>query len=523
MANGKFKTSRFSDFSGGINLRNSADRINDNQFQELVNMSSEGNKLTIIKWFKFLKQLTWDNTIWKIQWMKLFSNYIICVFKANLYVYNLNTWVVSIQTSAVTSQTDRFQIVINKLTDIAIILINTNPSSTEDIKAYEFNITTLAFVNKTFTWLSDKNFKCGAFYEGKLLLWGNPSAPSVLYFSKTFWATSLANIYDFIAYNSASQVVGDGEAIAWFASNNTEFFIFKTNSIWKIVGSTDTWSSYAYQLRQETSTGIINPFCIVNVEKDIIYFDGTTFRRISYEQNIQALSDSAIGKDIESWILSLTQNQKDNAFMIYAYPYVKLYMRSNTSSVNDFSILYNVVDKGFSTQIGIDGNIGTNGIFNNQRVAYIGSQFDSSIFQDNESLSYNDGDISFKSRSKKVNFGDGVNYKQFLRMEFNWIITIWLQAYITIYVDGKEITTKQINSSPSSELAPTFGATVFGASPIGSNNNVDEGTTTNFETKIELYNSGREIEYVISGIGQWILELNGQTITYKHTLAYDIH
>lgn len=518
-----FKPARFSDFSGGINLRNSADRINDNQFQELINMSSEGNKLTIIKWFKFLKQLTWDNTIWKIQWMKLFSNYIICVFKANLYVYNLNTWVVSIQTSVVTSQTDRFQIVINKLTDIAIILINTNPSSTEDIKAYEFNITTLAFVNKTFTWLSDKNFKCGAFYEGKLLLWGNPSAPSVLYFSKTFWATSLANIYDFSAYNASSQVVWDGEAIAWFASNNTEFFIFKTNSIWKIVGSTDTWSSYAYQLRQETSTGIINPFCIVNVEKDIIYFDGTTFRRISYEQNIQALSDSAIGKDIESWILSLTQNQKDNAFMIYAYPYVKLYMRSNTSSVNDFSILYNVVDKGFSTQIGIDGNIGTNGIFNNQRVAYIGSQFDSSIFQDNESLSYNDGDISFKSRSKKVNFGDGVNYKQFLRMEFNWIITIWLQAYITIYVDGKEITTKQINSSPSSELAPTFGATVFGASPIGSNNNVDEGTTTNFETKIELYNSGREIEYVISGIGQWILELNGQTITYKHTLAYDIH
>ena len=523
MANGKFRTSRFSDFSGGINLRNSADRINDNQFQELINMSSEGNKLIVIKWFKFLKQLTGDSTVGKVQWMELFSNYLICVYKANLYIYNLSTWVVTIQTSAVTSQTDRFQIVINKLTDISIVLINTNPSTTEDIRAYEFNISTLAFVNKTFSWLSNKNFKCGAFYEGKLMLGGNPSAPSVLYFSKTFWATSLANIYDFSAYNSASQVVGDGEAIVSFASNNTEFFIFKTNSIWKIVGSTDTWSSYAYQLRQETSTWIINPFCIVNVEKDIIYFDGTTFRRISYEQNIQALSDSAIGKDIEPWIKSLSQNQRDNAFMVYAYPYVKLILRSNTSQVNDFWILYNVVDKGFSTQIGIDGSIWANGIFNNQRVAYIGSQFDSSIFQDNESLSYNDGDISFKSRSKKVNFGDGVNYKQFLRMEFNWIITIWLQAYITIYVDGKEITTKQIDSSPSSELAPTFGATVFGASPIGSNNNVDEGTTTSFETKIELYNSGREIEYIISGNGQWILELNGQTITYKHTLAYDIH
>ncbi len=519
----KFKTSRFSDFSWGINLRNSADRINDNQFQELMNMSSEGNKLIIIKWFKFLKQLTWDWTIWSVQWMKLFSNYLLCIFKGNLYVYNLSTWLVSIQTAAVTSQTDRFQIVINKLTDISIVLINTNPNTTEDIKAYEFNITTFVFVAKTFTWLANKNFKCGSFYEGKLMLGGNPTSPSVLYFSKTFWATSLANIYDFSAYNSASQVVGDGEAIVSFASNNTEFFIFKTNSIWKVVGSTDTWSSYAYQLRQETSTGIINPFCIVNVEKDIIYFDGTTVRRISYEQNIQALSDSAIGKDIENWIKALSQNQKDNAFMIYAYPYVKLYMRSNTSSVNDFAILYNIVDKWFSTQTWLDGSIWANGIYNNIRVAYVWSQFDSSILEDNEWLSYNDWDMNFRARSKKVNFWDWVNYKQFLRMEFNGIITIWLSASITIYIDGKEIITRIINSSASSELAPTMGATVFGATPMGSNNNTSEWSTTQFETKIELYNSWREIEYIINGIWQGILELNWQTITYKHTLAYDIH
>lgn len=518
-----FKPARFSDFSWGINLRNSADRIDDNQFQELVNMSSEGNKLVIVKWFKFLKQLTWDNTTWKIQWMKLFSNYLICVFKANLYVYNLNTWVVTIQTSAVTSQTDRFQIVINKLADIAIILINTNPSTTEDIKAYEFNITTLAFVSKTFSWLSDKNFKCGAFYEGKLLIWGNPSAPSVLYFSKTFWATSLANIYDFSAYNASSQVVGDGEAIVSFASNNTEFFILKTNSIWKIVQSVDTWSSYAYQLRQETSTWIVNPFCIVNVEKDIIYFDGTTIRRISYEANIQALSDSAIGKDIENWIKALTQSQRDNAFMVYAYPYVKLYMKSNTSSVNDFAILYNIVDKGFSTQTWIEWNIWTNWIYNNVRVAYVGSQFDSTIIEDNKELTYSWWDIGFSSRSKRINFWDWVNYKLYNRIEFNWIITINLNASITIYVDWKEIITKPINSSPSSNLSPTIGATPFGSTPMGSNNNTNESTTTNFETKIELYNSWREIEYVISWSGQWILELNWLAIDYKHTKAYEWH
>lgn len=520
-----FKPARFSDFSWGINLRNSADRIDDNQFQELINMSSEWNKLVVIKWFKFIKQLTWDWTTGKIQWIKLFSNYLVCVFKANLYIYNLNTWVVSIQTSAVTSQTDRFQIVINKLVDLAIIIINTNPLTTEDIKAYEFNVSTLAFTNKTFTWLANKNFKCGAFYEGKLLLWGNPSAPSVLYFGKAFSATSLALIYDFSAYDSGSQVVWDGEAIVSFASNNTEFFILKTNSIWKISEAKDdkTTPAYTYILRQETSTWIINPFCIVNVEKDIIYFDGTTIRRISYEANIQALSDSAVAKDIESGIQSLSQVQDDNAFMIYSYPYVKLYLKSNTSSVNDTCVLYNVVDKSFSTQIGIDWNIWTNWIYKNKRVAYVGSLFDSSIFQDNSSLSYNDGDILFKAKSKKFNLWDWVNYKQFYRMEFNGVITIWLVASITIYIDGKEIITKVIDSTPNILLNPTTWAATFWVTTFGSNSNNEETTTTNFETKIELYNSWRVIEYAINWNGQGILELNWQTITSKHILAYDPH
>jgi len=220
-----FRPQRFSDFSWGINLRDSADRINDNQFIELVNLSSEWNKLQKIKGYALLKTLaSWTN---RVQWVKLFSNYLIAVANASLHVYNLTTWVLTTQATAVTSTTDKFQIIVQKLADLAIVLVNTNPATTEDIKAYEFNTWTLAFTNKAFTWLSDKNFKCAAFYEGKLLLWGNPAASSVLYYSKTFSATSLANLYDFSAYNSWSQPVGDGERIVGFASNNTEFFILR--------------------------------------------------------------------------------------------------------------------------------------------------------------------------------------------------------------------------------------------------------------------------------------------------------
>ena len=52
MATKNTNTVRVQDFSWGINLRDSPDRINDNQFQELYNVSAEGNKLIVIDWFK---------------------------------------------------------------------------------------------------------------------------------------------------------------------------------------------------------------------------------------------------------------------------------------------------------------------------------------------------------------------------------------------------------------------------------------------------------------------------------------
>jgi len=514
-----FRPQRFSDFSWGINLRDSADRINDNQFIELVNLSSEWNKLQKIKGYALLKTLaSWTN---RVQWVKLFSNYLIAVANASLHVYNLTTWVLTTQATAVTSTTDKFQIIVQKLADLAIVLVNTNPATTEDIKAYEFNTWTLAFTNKAFTWLSDKNFKCAAFYEGKLLLWGNPAASSVLYYSKTFSATSLANLYDFSAYNSWSQPVGDGERIVGFASNNTEFFIFKTNSIWKVVSSVDSWSSYAYSLRQETATWVLNPFNIVNVEKDIMYFDWTTIRRISYEQNIQALSDSAIGKEIENGIAALSQSQESNSYMNYSYPYVKLYLRSNTSSENDFAILYNAVDKGFSTQEWIEGNCGTFGTYNSQRVSYTWMRFSSDIYSDNTWESYNDGDINFSALSKKMNMGDTVNYKTFNLAEFAWYTSVDVAPIFHIYVDGDEIDTFQVDTSKWEVLSDTTWSATIGSSTFGWNASSIGTWIVKYEVKIPFYRRGREFQYKVEWGSQWMFELNYFAITAKHIKGYD--
>lgn len=455
--------------------------------------------------------------------MKLFDKYQIVITSWKLVIRNLDTWAMVGKTSAVSSTTDRYQIVVNKLVNIAIIVINTNINTTEDIKAYEYDAAWGTITAKTFTWLSDKNFKCGEFYEGKLVLGWNPAAPWVFYHSKTFWALSLANIYDFSWYNSWSQPIDDGERIIGFVSNTTEFFIIKRNWFHKITWDKDTWAAYAYTVRKETSTWIINPFCIVNVDKDIIYFDGNTIRRLSYEQNIQALSDSAIGEPIEKIFEGLGQSQIDNAFMTYAYPYVKLYLRWNTASDNNFAVLYNVVDKGFSIQTNIEWNIGAYGTYNNKKVSYVWSRYDNTIFKDNVWTDYNGGDITFSWLSKKVNFWDWVNYKLVSQCEFNWNITIWLPVTITIYGDGKEITKRTISTSNPSALSPTTGSSLFGSSPVGSNSTETIMNVTSFEEKIPLYNICKEIEYKIDGIGQWIFELTWATMSYRHVKAYWTH
>jgi hypothetical protein len=53
---------------------------------------------------------------------------------------------------------------------------------------------------------------------------------------------------------------------------------------------------------------------------------------------------------VENIILTLSQSQEANSFMAYSYPFAKLYLRSNIADVNDFALLYNIVDKSFSIQ-----------------------------------------------------------------------------------------------------------------------------------------------------------------------------
>ena len=519
-----YVTVRWNDFGGGLNLLNSNDSIDDKQWQVGVNVASEGNKLISLPWYAEYVE-PWTG-ISKWQAIALYSQYILTIHNRNLYLYNTTTWVTYTKTNAVANAVDTYSIITTKAFSgkIAIVILNTNLATAEDIVAYEFDGTT--FTTKTFTSLTNKNFKCGLFYQGKLLLGWNPLYPSSLYSSKTGLVASPDNIYDFSWYDSSAQNVWDGEPIVSIISNHNELFVLKTNSVWRNQWVYDTGAdavskSYAYNLRQESATGALNSRCAIAVEQDVLYFDWLNIRRLSYEININALNDDSISKEISNIFSSLPSNQTKNAEMYYAYPFVKLCLRDKFSTNNSIGIIYNIVDKSYSIQTGVEIVQWVGGFSNNKRTAYFVTSQTSMVYQDNIWYAYNGGNINLSHKSKRYVLWDGVDYKRISQVELYWKISPWLKWTIDIYVNGNIIDSREIFFED--YILPTTGSTPFWDSLFGSSAEGEDTPLRDFVVRYEYYKDWRDFSFGVRSNWQWRFELHGLNLMYKNIKAYDIH
>ncbi len=520
--NTRYQTSRWNDFWGWINVRNSSDSIDDKQWTQWVNMSSEWNKLTTT--LGYVNYLTMGSWVSKGQAIALFSNYILEIHNRNLYIYNTTTSTTYTKTNAVGNAIDTYSIIVSKSFtswNMSIVCINTNIETVEDIVAYEFDWAT--FTTPTFTSLTNKNFKCGTFHEGKLILGGNPLYPSNIYYSKTgsILGASATAIYDFSWYNSNFQSVWDASAVVKIVSNISELWVVKKDSWHKSVGTFDNWTAYLFQFKQESSTGALNTHCAVNVEKDMIYFDWVSLRRISYEQNISALSDSNISKDVETIIKGLPSSQEGNATMYYAYPYVKLFLRDKFSTTNSVWIIYNVVDKSFSIQTWLNCIQWVGGYINNKRTSYFVSSQTSTIYEDNVWDSYNSGNINFSHKSKRYVLWDWVDYKRITQVELYWKISSLLTTYIDIYVNWVLIDTQEILFDE--VLLPTTWSSEMGNTLLWGANEEEVSLMNDYVVRYEYFADGRDFQFWVRWNGQGRFELHWLNIIYKSIKAYDVH
>ena len=515
-----YKTSRWNDFWWGINLRTSSDAIDDKQWTVGNNMSSEWNKLVTIPWY--VEYYTPSSWVTKSQWIALYSWKILTLHNRNLYLYDTATWSLYTKANAVWNNSDTYSILTTKSFssgNISIVIININVATTEDIVAYEFDGST--FITKTFTSLTDKNFKCWAFYEWKLWLGWNPKFPSSLYTSRTWSVLNSWYIYDFSAYDSSSQNIWDGEPIVSVVTNHNELFVFKTNSIWRLNSTKDTWSIMAYIFKQETATWALNSRCVVPVEQDIIYFDWINIRRLSYEVNINSLNDDSISKEINPIIESLPSSQASNATMYFVYPFVKLFLRDKFSINNSVAIVYNIVDKSFSTQSWLEVIQWVWGFVNNKRTAYFITSQTSTIYQDNVWYTYNWGNIQFNHKSKRYVLWDWVDYKRISQVELYGSITPWLIVNIDIMVNGSLVDTRQISFNE--YILPTTWSSQFGDTLLWGNNEEDVPRTRDFVVRYEYFNDWRDFQFSVRWNWQWRFELHWLNLMYKSIKAYDIH
>ena len=511
-------TSRYNDFGWGLNVRDSSESIDNKQATLAVNVVSEGNKIMTIPGYSELLTLS----TWASRWQAIetYDGSIYAIYNSNLYAYNISTQVTKIQLAAVSSTTDTYRIIITKSFSwgTAICLINTNSSTVEDVKVYEFDWT--SFTPKTLTWLSNKNFKAWMWYEGRLFLGWNPLSPSVMYYSKVSASWLPDNMYNFSWYPSNAQMIGDWEAIVHMLTNHNEVFIVKKTSIHRITWEKDTTTAYAFLTRQETSTWAVNWFCVIPVEQDIIYFDWINLRRLSYEININSMNDDSISREITPFIASLPSSQP-NATMWFAYPYVKLNLRDKFSQENALAVVYNIVDKSHTIQTWISWTQWAWGIIGIRRSCYFMDASSSKIYEDNKWDTYNWGEIFQSFITKFFSEWDSVDYKRISQCEIKWNVTPESRLYIDVWVDWNLITTKEIYKKWI--ISPTVGSASIWNTLLGWNDEGEYAYMREFKERIEIFSDGRTYAIWVRWNFQWKFELHYLGTTWKWIKAYDIH
>ena len=511
-------TKRMRDLGGWINRLNSDTNIDDNQCIVSNNWGVEWNKVVSLKWYAAVHKFGSDNT--RVQWLSSYWDYLVWIQKSKIYVYNIVTWAEDSLTISWISDSDDFNITIGKFIDIYIIVTSRDWLYAPLSYKYVESTTTLTNDSSNFTWFVSW-FKptSSIFYRGQLLFGWTPTAPSVLYYSKSYVSTDVTpSWYTFNAYPAWAQTIGDGSPIVWFLSWQDKIYIWKRNSIWKIDGYTDDGISFAFQITKQTSTWPINQESFVNVMQDIFFYDGHSVRRLSYEANTLALKDSAISDNISPYLWSFPLNQV-SATSWFTYPYYKLAIRQELSSDNDFVFTYNVINKSWWTQTGLVTRHSVSW-YAEKWVAYFGSSYDWTIYKDNFTYTYDWQLIPRNYSWKVLDFWDSIDYKRLTEIEVSWLIAPWHLVYIDIIKEWTVIDTREIYF-PSSYWATTW-SSVIGATLSGS---AWENTPSllPYVYRFECYDDWRTFQIWIRDNWVWYFEIQYLNAMYKFLKSFDIH
>lgn len=310
------------------------------------------------------------------------------------------------------------------------------------------------------------------YYNWKLLYckdWDN-----ILYFSKTSSATDSYLVTDFSWYDWWLQRIWWDWKITWLISWENWIYVFKEDEVYYSNSIREDWESFVFVFNRITNTGAKNPQCIARVWQDIFYYDAISrkIRRLSYEQNITQLRDTAISHEVNQIVYDYPLQQNYHR-LNYFYPNVKLYTQSNpATNQNNQALTYNVDRKSWTTET----------------VAVKWAWYDITFDEDNklyrEETSYKS---EWEFKSKEYDLWDAIMFKRFWDIEIYWKNPDEIDLFLDVYIDW--------------DLYETF--TI-------SNNFWDY-----FRERFDIYQDWRYIQFWIRYEWIWYIEINEVNISYK--------
>lgn len=490
--------------------------------------SFEWNRLVTLKGYQEFSEISWD---WNIKWLANIGEFVFIVTNTKVRIVKTTTWEVKDYTW-LTLPATQYNVTIWRVFDYFIVLTDTTWAN--DLILFRFvpNATfassTLTNITTSITWLTSKKFTCAWFYNGKMLLWWNPSN-SALYFSKTATVSTENDIYNFNDLDASSQYIWDWMSwITWFKWGNDNFYIFKRDSTYQITSyqqnthTDSTWQlildSVAFITKRISNAGAINQQVIQQVEQDIIYFDWENIRRVSYETNNLAIKDASISEKIYPIIQLLPKNQSE-ATWLFVYPYYKLYLKSSSTWSNDIAFVYNVITKSWSTQSNVSVATAASSYYNKYE-GYIWNRNSWMVWKDNQTYSQDWFDLVWTYISKSFDFWDNVDYKRITEVEFKWRISSWLRVFIDLYNWSEVVDTREIYFANWYQPT-TWSTTAWVTTSWWIGNNEDD--LLEYRERYEMYDDVRYYKFWIRFIWTWKFELHSHNTTYKFVKPYDIH
>lgn len=335
--------------------------------------------------------------------------------------------------------------------------------------------------------------KLWTIYRWKIILWWYSWNDNIVH-SVSWTIDNPFNIFDFSNYNSWGGSISwwSKSEVTWFSVSENWLYVFKQDEVWYSNNERDTWDTFEFIFRKITNNWALSQSTITNIWQDVFYLDwkNRAIRRLSYEQNLTTLRDTAISNEVQTLLKSLPE-QQSLACSHYKYPLYKIHLSDwtwwtitysswNTYNKNNICLTYNVDNKSWAVETSYP-NV-------TRADKWFFSKSDDKIYKDQIGKNNNWSFIS-----KEFDFWDATTTKRFREVEIYWVKDNSVSWTIKVIVDWELFEQFDIESN--------FSWWQF---------------RNRFMTGME----GRSISIWIDYTWAWKFEINEVSIKYIPVIAY---